>query len=184
MDRRIIFTNGLPNNSQSETIEEPPVPKLDDNPTDNMMASIEGLWDTANSAVQADLKKRVNKKTRKKSAEPAPPVEASSASGTPSTDDEAISRLKDMGNLRVADSGAADAGAPSDLADSGAPSDLADSGAPLAPEALFSDAFSKLVQQVVEDYLDKNLAPMISKAVQAELKKKPKTRRKTANKAK
>ena len=169
------------------------MPKLDDNPTDNMMASIEGLWDTANSAVQADLKKRVNKKTRKKSAEPAPPVEASSASGTPSTDDEAISRLKDMGNLRVADSGAADAGAPSDLADSGAPSDLADSGAPsdladsgapLAPEALFSDAFSKLVQQVVEDYLDKNLAPMISKAVQAELKKKPKTRRKTANKAK
>ena len=173
-------------------------PKLDDNPTDNMMASIEGLWDTANSAVQADLKKRVNKKTRKKSAEPAPPVEASSASGTPSTDDEAISRLKDMGNLRVADSGAADSGAadsgapsdladsgaPSDLADSGAPSDLADSGAPLAPEALFSDAFSKLVQQVVEDYLDKNLAPMISKAVQAELKKKPKTRRKTANKAK
>ena len=177
-------------------------PKLDDNPTDNMMASIEGLWDTANSAVQADLKKRVNKKTRKKSAEPAPPVEASSASGTPSTDDEAISRLKDMGNLRSADSGAADAGAPSDLADagapsdladagapsdsgdSGAPSDLADAGAPLAPEALFSDAFSKLVQQVVEDYLDKNLAPMISKAVQAELKKKPKTRRKTANKAK
>ena len=170
------------------------MPKLDDNPTDNMMASIEGLWDTTNSAVQADLKKRVNKKTRKKSAEPAPPVEASSASGTPSTDDEAISRLKDMGNLRVADSGAADAGAPSDLADSGAPSDLADSGvtdagaadsgAALAPEALFSDAFSKLVQQVVEDYLDKNLAPMISKAVQNELKKKPKTRRKTANKAK
>ena len=161
------------------------MPKLDDNPTDNMMASIEGLWDTANSAVQADLKKRVNKKTRKKSAEPAPPVEASSASGTPSTDDEAISRLKDMGNLRSADSGAADSGAPSDLADAGAAdSGAADSGAALAPEALFSDAFSKLVQQVVEDYLDKNLAPMISKAVQAELKKKPKTRRKTANKAK
>ena len=153
-------------------------PKLDspDNPTDNMMASIEGLWDTTNSAVQADLKKRVNQKTRKKSADTAPPVPSNDAS--PDTD-EAISRLKDMGNLR-----SADAGAPSDLADSGAPSDLADSGAPLAPEALFSDAFSKLVQQVVEDYLDKNLAPMISKAVQAELKKKPKTRRKTANKTK
>ena len=153
-------------------------PKLDspDNPTDHMMASIEGLWDTTNSAVQADLKKRVNQKTRKKSADTAPPVPSNDAS--PDTD-EAISRLKDMGNLRSADSGA-----PSDSGDSGAPSDLADSGAPLAPEALFSDAFSKLVQQVVEDYLDKNLAPMISKAVQAELKKKPKTRRKTANKAK
>ena len=149
-------------------------PKLDspDNPTDHMMASIEGLWDTTNSAVQADLKKRVNQKTRKKSADTAPPVPSNDAS--PDTD-EAISRLKDMGNLRSADSGA-----PSDLGDAGA----ADSGAPLAPEALFSDAFSKLVQQVVEDYLDKNLAPMISKAVQAELKKKPKTRRKTANKAK
>ena len=158
-------------------------PKLDspDNPTDNMMASIEGLWDTTNSAVQADLKKRVNQKTRKKSADTAPPVPSNDAS--PDTD-EAISRLKDMGNLR-----SGDAGAPSDLGDAGAPSDLgdagaADSGAALAPEALFSDAFSKLVQQVVEDYLDKNLAPMISKAVQAELKKKPKTRRKTANKAK
>ena len=149
------------------------MPKLDDNPTDNMMASIEGLWDTTNSAVQADLKKRVNQKTRKDSADATPSNDAS-----PDTD-EAISRLKDMGNLRSADSGA-----PSDLADSGAPSDLADSGAALAPEALFSDAFAKLVQQVVEDYLDKNLAPMISKAVQAELKKKPKTRRKTANKAK
>ena len=148
-------------------------PKLDDNPTDNMMASIEGLWDTTNSAVQADLKKRVNQKTRKDSADATPSNDAS-----PDTD-EAISRLKDMGNLRSADSGA-----PSDSGDSGAPSDLADSGAPLAPEALFSDAFAKLVQQVVEDYLDKNLAPMISKAVQAELKKKPKTRRKTANKAK
>ena len=145
------------------------MPKLDDNPTDNMMASIEGLWDTTNSAVQADLKKRVNQKTRKDSADATPSNDAS-----PDTD-EAISRLKDMGNLRSADSGA-----PSDLGDAGA----ADSGAALAPEALFSDAFAKLVQQVVEDYLDKNLAPMISKAVQAELKKKPKTRRKTANKAK
>ena len=154
-------------------------PKLDspDNPTDHMMASIEGLWDTTNSAVQADLKKRVNQKTRKKSADTAPPVPSNDAS--PDTD-EAISRLKDMGNLRSADSGA-----PSDLGDAGVTdAGAADSGAPLAPEALFSDAFSKLVQQVVEDYLDKNLAPMISKAVQAELKKKPKTRRKTANKAK
>lgn len=162
------------------------MPKLDspkhdtpeqDNPTDHMMASIEGLWDTANSAVQADLKKRVNKKTRKKSADTDLPDSASSTPGTPGTDDEAISRIKDMANLRSGaspDSGASGADSAGASPDSGA-----DSGAVFAPEAMFSDAFAKLVQQIVEDYLDKNLAPMISKAVQAELKKKPKTRAKT-----
>ena len=132
-------------------------------PNDHMMASIEGLWDTANATMQADLKKRV-KKTPKKPDDAPITASGTASSGTPSTDD-AISRLKDMSQLRSPT-------APPDAAASDDP--------PLAAEAMFSDAFTKLVQQIVENYLDKNLAPIVRKAAQAELKKKPKTPRKTS----
>ena len=124
-----------------------------DNPNDHIMDSIEGLWDTANAIMQADLKKRVNK-TQKKPDDTALPGDA------PPSTDEAISRLKDMNQLRP-------------------PTATPDPPPPIAPEAMFSDAFTRLVQQTIEDYLDKNLAPIVSKAVQAELQKKTKTHRKT-----